>query len=169
MADGFIIDNLLKDADQAVIDGNAALPGKVRDRIANQRLVERDIFDALPKYSELKNELNKLSKKSDADVSTRGPDGKFIITPGWKPETVKKIQEAEKRLNEFKQAYLWAVEGRSRNENGKWIDDPAKLPEDQRAKLKKVPDYEPLKKAMKGGGSGGGSAPAAEEAEAAAE
>jgi hypothetical protein len=164
----FIIDDLLKQADEAVLAGNAALPKRIVDKIATTRLAEREqlLFDGLAKYEELKVEVKKITKKSDNDIATRGPDGKFVVTPGWKPETTKKIVEAEKKLSDFKQAYIWAVNGRPQNDNGKWVDKP-----EEGKTYKMVPDYETLKKALKGGGGGGGnsSAPATESSGDAAE
>jgi hypothetical protein len=163
MAEQFIIDKLKADVAEKVDAANAGLLARVVDRVAASKIAEREqmLFDSLAKYEEVKGEFVKLSKKSDNDTVVQEGD-KFVTKPGWKPETIKKIEAAKKKLADFKQAYLWAIEGRPQfkdaNGNKKFVD------KHEEGKTTLVPDYEPLKKALKGGGGGDNKPAASDEA-----
>jgi hypothetical protein len=163
MTEQFIIDKLKADVEHRVNEANAGLMSRLVERVAASKIAEREqlLFDGLAKYEEVKGEFLKLSKKSDNDTVVQEGD-KFITKPGWKPETIKKIEAAKKKLADFKQAYIWAVEGRPQAKddkgNKKFVD------KHEEGKTTLVPDYEPLKKALKGGGGGDNKPAASDEA-----
>lgn len=148
-----VFELLHKDVKTSIESGHAGLRGKIVARLADEKLKEREqlLFDGIRKYDELRKEASK-SAKADV-ISFAFVDGKKVKIENYSEQAMKKKESAEKALADFKNAYQWAIDGRFQNANGKWVDNPEKLPENERAALKKVPDFEPLKKALgKGGG-----------------
>lgn len=139
------LDQIQKDVRDTISAGQATLRGKVVNRLAQEKLNEREqlLFDGVKKYDELRKEAAKANK-ADNIVIQRGPGGESIRIEQFTEQADKKRKEAEKRLADFKAAYLLALKGRPK--------DP-KDPNSPRE-----PDFEPLKKAL-GKGGGGNQAP----------
>jgi hypothetical protein len=139
----FPVDTIQNEAKALVLSaqkpgGPYDLRSAVISRLAKEKLVEREqlLFDGVKKYDELRKELAKVSRP-DAITQQRGADGNWTKVEQFTDAGVKKIKDAEKKLTEFKAAYLKA------------LDD-------------KAPDYEPLKKVLgksQGGDKGGANMP----------
>lgn len=150
-----IFELLHKEVKSTVETSHAGLRGKIVGRLADEKLKEREqlLFDGIRKYDELRRDAAKNSKADQ--VSFNLVDGKKVKVESYSEAAIRKKEAADKTLADFKNAYVWAIDGRLQNANGKWVDNADKLPEAERAALKKVPDFEPLKKALGKGGGGG--------------
>lgn len=127
-AQPFVIDDIRTKTNEVVLKAQTTLPTAVSERLAQEVIKEREqlLYDGVKKYDELRKEVSKAGKP-DAVTQQREPDGSWKKIEQFSDAGAKKLREAEDRLTKFKAAYAKALD-------------------------KEKPDYEPLKKVLKGGG-----------------